>query len=112
MKLKFLGDYAQLQKCVARTGVIGEWREIPNNQIQYRTDDGAILNWWESTGTVIFQGGELAIQKLKKPLVRTARRKGLLEGKRDTDEEIARLKRRMKFMRIDIAELKEAVAKS
>ena len=45
MKLKFLGDYKKLEKCVLRTGVPGKWRELENGQKQYRTDDGAILNW-------------------------------------------------------------------
>ena len=47
MKLKFLGDDKKLKKCVSRTGVSGKWRELENRQMQYRTDDGAVLNWWE-----------------------------------------------------------------
>ena len=46
MKLRFLGDVKKLEKCVSRTGITGEWREIPKHQVQYRTDDDAILNWW------------------------------------------------------------------
>jgi hypothetical protein len=119
MKLKFLGDLAKLKKCVARTGVVGQWREIPNHQAQYRTDDDAILNWWESTGTVAFQGPKQAVKKLKKAFVKIALKKGLIDDKRDIDDEITdlsgaiseitKLKKRQKRMRIDIAELQEAV---
>jgi hypothetical protein len=126
MTITFLGDFNKLEKCVLRTGVPGKWREIPHHQVQYRTDDDAILNWWESTGTVAFQGPKLAIEKLKKPFVRAARKKGLLKGKRDTDEEIGdlnrqlqgavteitKLKKQQKRMRIDIAELKEAAPRN
>ena len=28
MKPKVFGDYAKLKKCVSRTGVAGQWREI------------------------------------------------------------------------------------
>ena len=110
MALTFLGDLVKLKKCVSRTGINGQWRELENHQVQYRTDDNAILNWWESTGTVAFQGRKSAVEKLKKLFVRAARGKGLLKGKQDTDEEIARLKRQVKRMRIEIAELKETVA--
>jgi hypothetical protein len=92
MKLTFWGNFKKLDKCMLRTDVTGQWREIENNQTQYCTDDGAFLNWWESSGTITFQGQKLAKEKLEKLFVRVARKKGLLKGKRDTDEEIARLR--------------------
>ena len=52
---KFRGRFEKLQELVATTGISGEWVES-KQQIQYRTDSGAILNYWESTGTVNFQG--------------------------------------------------------
>ncbi len=110
MKLKFLGSDANLRKCVSRTGVAGLWREIKGHQIQYRTDDGALLNWWESTGTVTFQGRRQAIRKLRGPFVRAASRKGLLVDKSATDE-FDHLKKQVNGALIDIAKLKEAVAK-
>jgi len=56
MSLKFRGNYISLKKCVARTKFDGDWRELENHHRQYRTDDGAVLNWWERTGTITFQG--------------------------------------------------------
>ena len=44
-----------LKAIVASCGVIGKWRELPNQQQQFRTPDGAILNWWPK-GTILFQG--------------------------------------------------------
>ena len=108
MTIMFLGDLKKLKKCVSKTGIGGQWRKIPNHQVQFRTDDGAILNWWE-TGTITFQGQKLAVEKLKTPFVRVARRKDLLKGKRDTDEEIADLRRQLDGALADIANLKEAL---
>ena len=56
MNPKFRGDYVKLKKCVSRTGVTGQWRELKNGHKQFRTKTGAILNWWESSGTIQFQG--------------------------------------------------------
>ena len=110
MKPKFFGEYKKLKKCVSRTGVSGQWREIKGHQIQYRTDDGALLNWWESTGTIVFQGRKRAIRKLRGPFLRVAFKKGLLEDKSATDE-VDDLKKQLNGALIDIAKLKEAVAK-
>ena len=56
MSLKFQGNYGKLKKTVVRTGLGGFWRELKYGQKQYRTDDGGVLNWWETTGTITFQG--------------------------------------------------------
>ena len=116
MKLKFIGDDKKLEKCVSRTAIDGQWRELENRQKQYLTDDGAVLNWSKSTGTVWFQGKELAIPKLKRAFVKVATKSGLLEAEREPDDEIAdlrgvisevaKLKREQKRMRDDAAELK------
>jgi hypothetical protein len=121
MSLKFPRDFRKLKKCVSRTGVSGKWRELENRQMQYRTDDGAILNWSKKTGTVWFQGQKPAIPEFKRAFVKVAIKKGLLKGEYDADDkntdlrgvisEIAKLKRGQKRMRIDIVELKETVAR-
>jgi hypothetical protein len=107
MTIMFLGDLKKLKKCVALTSVDGRWRKIDHHQVQFCTDDGAILNWWESTGTITFQGRKLAVEKLKAPFMRAALRRGLLKGKRDTDEEIADLRRQLESALVDIANLEE-----
>src|SRR6266566_2713221 len=53
---KFLGTIEELQKLVSELGFDGEWEELPNQQFQFTTPDGAILNWWRTTRTIGFQG--------------------------------------------------------
>jgi hypothetical protein len=116
MKLRFLGDFKKLEKCVLRTGIPGKWREHENRQKQYRTDDGAMLSWWESTKTLLFEGQKARIPKFKRAFVKVATKRGLLGGVREPDDEIAdlpgviseiaKLKMLQKRMRFDAAELK------
>jgi hypothetical protein len=60
--IKFQGTYEQLQNQLALTGIGGVWRDL-ENQKQYVANTGAILNWWQSTKTVYFQGGPPAAQE-------------------------------------------------
>jgi hypothetical protein len=68
MKMKFHGNYKNLQGVMALTGIAGEWREGENHH-QYRATNGAVLNWWKSTGTITFQGPESATNDLKDAFV-------------------------------------------
>jgi hypothetical protein len=58
------GDFKVLQYAVKRTGRPGEWIKSKNHR-QFRAENGAILNYWKSTGTITFQGPELAADELK-----------------------------------------------
>jgi hypothetical protein len=60
--IKFYGSYEGLQNLLAFTGIGGVWRDFVN-QKQYVANTGAILNWWQSTKTVYFQGGPPAAKK-------------------------------------------------
>lgn len=60
MGLKFIGNSFKLENCVSRTGLDGKWRRLKYGQNQFRTNDGGYLNWWETTGTITFQGSNLA----------------------------------------------------
>jgi predicted nucleotide-binding protein len=57
---KFLGKIVDLQKLIAGLGFEGEWKELPNQVWQFTTPEGAVLNWWEKTKTVVFQGPKSA----------------------------------------------------
>jgi hypothetical protein len=72
VKIKVPGNIENLQSMVMRTGIAGEWCCPSENHYQYRTNAGAILNWWESTGTVTFQGPGAAAANLKAAFVREA----------------------------------------
>jgi hypothetical protein len=56
MSLKFRGNYAKLQKYASLVDRDGQWRDLQYGAKQYRTDNGAILNWWEGSGKMVFQG--------------------------------------------------------
>jgi hypothetical protein len=60
--MKFYGYYEQLQNQLALTGIGGVWRDLENHK-QYVANTGAILNWWQSTKTVHFQGGPPAAKE-------------------------------------------------
>jgi hypothetical protein len=54
---KFKGALAQLQYRLWVWGLLGEWAGIPNSRgHRFTSDDGEILNWWPSTGTLQVQG--------------------------------------------------------
>jgi hypothetical protein len=55
--LRFRGSLQQLQDIVRNCAISGEWQmHTANLFYRFRTETGAILNWWPSTGTVNFQG--------------------------------------------------------
>jgi hypothetical protein len=95
-KFKFPGTYKQLQDLLLLTGVDGEWQDLDNCK-QYKAETGAILNWWESTKTVNFQGApEAAKQELKDKFVAilTKRPTDLTdEDEIDEDDDVLTLER-------------------
>jgi hypothetical protein len=66
------GDFKVLRYAVARTGVPGEWTKGNNGHRQFRTANGAVLNYWKSTGTITLQGRELPAAKLKAMVLQRA----------------------------------------
>ena len=62
---KFRGTYQNLQDRVLLTGINGEWRELDNGQKQFRADTDAVLNWWETSKTINFQGDKEEATKLE-----------------------------------------------
>jgi hypothetical protein len=110
MSLKFRGSYGKLRKCVGRTECEGVWRDLPNGQKQYRTKNGAILNWWESSGTINFQGRDPR-RSFEKAFMAVAEAKGRLarkDGGQNTEmvaqPDVAR--RKIERAQADIARLK------
>ena len=63
MALAFPGNYSKLKNTVEQTGLPGTWRELKYGQKRFRTDDGGVLNWWETTKTVTFQGHNSAARE-------------------------------------------------
>jgi hypothetical protein len=110
MSLKFRGSYGKLRKCVGRTECEGVWRDLPNGQKQYRTDNGAILNWWESSGTINFQGRDPG-RSFEKAIIAAVEAKGHLarkDGRQNTEtvRQGGGVRRSFERAQADIARLK------
>ena len=67
MEMKFSGTYEELQDDVKLTGIYGEWRDLGDHK-QFHSDTGAILNWWQSTSAITFQGPGLAAEEFEAKL--------------------------------------------
>jgi len=68
VRRRFIGSLDQLQYCVGLTGAAGEWEPMPAGFWRFRCRNGAILNWWQSTGTFNFQGPTDAARRLEQAL--------------------------------------------
>src|ERR1044071_1409318 len=64
----FHGAFGDLQEAVGRLSVGGDWSDTPNGK-QFRTKDGAVLLWYESTGTLQFQGKQVPRDQLRDKLL-------------------------------------------
>ena len=114
MTIRFLGNYTKLQKCVLRTRLDGKWRELKAAHKQFRTHHDGVLNWWQSTGTITFQGEKSAAIELERAFTKIASAKGLLHSKhttafRDSNGEVDGLKELVAEARIQNRKLKTLI---
>ena len=63
--VRFTGTYAELREQLSSVAPEGGWSDLNSNQKQYRATDGGVLNWYPSTGTVVFQGPKDARSRLE-----------------------------------------------
>lgn len=68
MARKLKGDIEQLKVVVEMTGASGEWQEKGSGHWQFRCNDGAILNWWQTSGTITCQGPQTEKQEFEQIL--------------------------------------------
>lgn len=61
---EFKGKFEDLQQTVAQHGFAGTWTDIANGK-QFKTADGGILNWFNATGRINFQGTAAGKEKLQ-----------------------------------------------
>jgi predicted nucleotide-binding protein len=66
--MKHKGSFEDLKTMVKGVGREIKYAGLSGNAYQIKTEDGAILNWYESTGTVQFQGKPEARAKLEADL--------------------------------------------
>ncbi len=117
MKMKFPRTYAELQDEVRLTEIDGEWRDL-GNQKQFHADGGAILCWWQSTGTIAFQGPGLVAKEFEAKLSRAidgVRGPGLAEACEtkklpDPQQKIAELEKLLGDVMIENAMLKKRLS--
>jgi predicted nucleotide-binding protein len=64
MTTKFKGSVDDLKERIEAAGIAGNWSGEGQSKHTFRTNGGAILNYWPSTGTVQLQGQEEAIAEL------------------------------------------------
>ena len=60
----FRGEFTEFQTLVSDLGYIGHWVDGGGKYV-FRSEDGAVLNWWPATGTIQVQGQEEARKKLE-----------------------------------------------
>ena len=85
---KFRGKLDDLQTLVSDSGYTGQWREDDGKTV-FRSEDGAVLNWWHSTGTVQFQGPREAREALEDAISNLS--SGSLPSNAASDSELAKL---------------------
>ena len=61
MNIKYVGTFEALKQKLSTLN--GEWEENHNNKKVFRLN-GGVLNWFESTGTLSFQGRSPGLQQL------------------------------------------------
>src|SRR3990172_3447021 len=55
MAMKWNGSQEKLDATLRELGASGDWSDVEKGR-QFRCTDGAILNWYPSSGTLQFQG--------------------------------------------------------
>jgi predicted nucleotide-binding protein len=57
---KFKGSIESLKSLIQTAGLTGKWIERSQGPYTFTSDDGGILNFWRSTGTIQYQGNDAA----------------------------------------------------
>lgn len=65
MSVHFGGDFEDLRRLLEQVKCEGQWSEPKPDCFQFRTKEGAILNWFASTGNINFQGPDPGRSKLE-----------------------------------------------
>jgi predicted nucleotide-binding protein len=65
MALKFHGEVEEFKGLLSNAGIQGSWTSGDNGKLEFRTKDGAVMNWWPTRGTVQVQGQQAARDRLQ-----------------------------------------------
>jgi hypothetical protein len=88
VSLNFRRDYDKLKKLVSQTGLDGRWKKLASHTRQYITDDGGVLNWHPSKGSVWFQGEDEAAKELERKCKKAA--KGRVERRGSAQQKLSK----------------------
>lgn len=80
MHLKFRGDLQRLKSCVGSTKLRGRWLKLLNGEREFHANNGGVLNWTPSTGSLWFRGVNRGTQELEERFKTAA--KGRIEPHR------------------------------
>ncbi len=69
MTEKYHGSCDELEAIVASTGIKGDWSDDGAGKHTFRSRTGGMLNWWESKGTLLFQGSADAKKELEQSII-------------------------------------------
>lgn len=69
MTEKYHGSFDELKTIVVSTNIMGEWTDDGKGKHTFRSRRGGTLSWWESKGTLLFQGPTDAIKELEQSIV-------------------------------------------
>jgi predicted nucleotide-binding protein len=72
MANKFEGTLEKLQMLISVAGLKGGWEDDGHGKHTFRSSDGGVLNWWESSGTVQLQGQDKARTKIGEAISESA----------------------------------------
>lgn len=70
MSMKFHGTIDELKKLVASSSIPGEWTDEGSGKHSFRSKAGGVLNWWESKGTLQYQGNGVGRTALEASVAR------------------------------------------
>ncbi len=65
MSQKFNGTISELYDAVNSTGIPGRWFNNGVGMYTFRSERGGVINWWQTTKTVQFQGKAAAEEHLR-----------------------------------------------
>lgn len=65
MTRKFEGGLNELKELLEQSGISGRWQDDAKGKHTFRDTGGGILNWWQNTGTLNFQGNANATAALE-----------------------------------------------
>jgi predicted nucleotide-binding protein len=66
MANKFEESIEKLKLRIEAAGINGKWFEDGHGKYTFTSDEGGVLNWWKSTGTIQLQGKGIAKVALEK----------------------------------------------